>query len=104
VHAVPAAVDDTLGVEHPEMLRDVLLGGAERVGEVVDGRLAVTKTVEEADPHRLAENPEALGDPVDERRWKWVDERHVEQDSLRFYKYTTEQLLYSRYLSGSANR
>jgi len=47
------------------VLRDVLLRGAEGVGELADGGLAVAEMVEQPDPHRLADRAEAARDQLD---------------------------------------
>ena len=49
---------------NPEVLRDVLLAGAERLLELADGGVAFAQVVKELDAHRLAEHPEALGNEV----------------------------------------
>jgi hypothetical protein len=49
------------------VLGDVLLGGAERLLELTDGGVALAEAVEQFDPHRLAEDAEALGDELDQR-------------------------------------
>ena len=65
--AVLLAADDAGLGEDAEVLGDVLLRRAERVGELVDGHRPVAQRVEQADAHGLADDAEALGDQLDER-------------------------------------
>ena len=53
-------------VEHRQVL-DVLLGGARGLAQLADGAAAIAEVVEQPNPHRLADDPEALGDQLDER-------------------------------------
>jgi hypothetical protein len=64
-------------VEHAEMLGDVLLGGTERLMQLVDGRRPAAKMVEQLDAHRLTDDPEALGDHLDQRIGKGRGQRHA---------------------------
>ena len=48
------------------MLGEVLLGGAERLLQLADARLALAQPVEQLDAHRFAEHAEALCDQLDE--------------------------------------
>ena len=72
--AVLLAADDAGLGEHADVLGDVLLRGAERLGELVDGQRPVAQRVEQADAHRLADDAEALRDQLDERLRKRVRE------------------------------
>ena len=59
------AAGDHPGVgEHGQVLGDVLLAGAELLGERVDAQLAVAQQVEDAHPGRVAERAEAAGDQL----------------------------------------
>ena len=60
-----------------EVLGDVLLRGAERLGQLVDGRLAVAQPVEQPDPHRLADHAEAAGDQLGEVVRKRMGKGHL---------------------------
>ena len=81
--------DDAGLGEHADVLGDVLLRGAERLGELVDGQGPVAQRVEQADAHGLADDPEALGDELDERLRKRVGNG----DRLGHeHNYTTEEL------------
>ena len=53
-------------MEHAEVLRDVLLGRAERVGQLLDTELVVAQPVEQPNPHRLADHTEPRSDELDE--------------------------------------
>ena len=55
-------------VEDTEMLGDVLLRGAEALGQLRDARLAVAETLEDPDPHRLTDDAEAPRDQLDDGR------------------------------------
>ena len=48
------------------MLGDVLLRRADGPGQLLHSRFALTKPIEELDPRRLAQGPEALCDELDE--------------------------------------
>ena len=54
-------------MQHAEVPGDVLLRGAERLGQLADGCLAGSQPVEQLDPKRLADDAETLGDQLDER-------------------------------------
>ena len=43
------------------------MAGAERLLQLADRGVAVPEPVEQLDPHRLAENPEALRDELNQR-------------------------------------
>ena len=75
--AVPTPRHEAGGVEHAEVLGDVLLRRAERVGQFLDAGFVVAKAVEKADAHRLPHDAEPLGDLLDEWSRKWVDEGHA---------------------------
>jgi hypothetical protein len=64
-------------VEHAEVLGDVLLGCADRIGQVEDGRLARAEAVEQLDPRRLAQRAEALRDKGDQVVGKRVRDSHA---------------------------
>src|ERR1035438_2369797 len=85
VVAVLGAGDHAGGMQDAEVLGDVLLGGAERLLELSDRRLTLPQAVQELDPHRLAEHPEALGDELDQRLGKrmghGLEYCHERQDS-----------------------
>ena len=68
--AVLGAADHSRGVQDAEVLGDVLLGGVERFLQLTDGRVSLAQSVEQLDPHRLAEHPEALRDEFDQRLGK----------------------------------
>ena len=62
----------------------------ERLGQLVDGQRPVAQRVEQTNAHRFTDDPEALGDELDERLRKrvrngdWLSHEH---------NYTIEQLL-----------
>ena len=70
------ARDDPVLEQDVQVLRDVLLARAARLGELADGRLAVEEPLQEADPHRLGEHPEPARDQLDHRVREWVGECH----------------------------
>ena len=70
-----APADDAGLVEDAEVLRDVLLGRAEALGELGDGRLAVAQTLEDPDAHRLADDAEAPRDQLDDGGGKRMGKR-----------------------------
>ena len=76
-----AAEDADLG-QHLEVLGDVLLRGAEGLGQLVDARLAFAQPVEQLDPHRLTEHAEAARDQLDEVIGKGVGHLHARLSSL----------------------
>ena len=60
-----AAGDEALGPQRGEVLGDVLLGGAERLGQLPDrGLLAAAQQVEDPQPGRVGEGAEAAGDQL----------------------------------------
>lgn len=63
------------------MFRNVLLGGAEDVVQLLDGRLAVPESIEDADPSWLTDRTETLRNLLDEGLGEWVRKC---QDRLRF--------------------
>src|SRR5262245_37898517 len=65
--ALLAPAHDPASQQDPEMLRDVLLRGAGRLLKVADARLALAKDLKQLDPHRLAQHPEALSNPLHQR-------------------------------------
>ena len=65
--ALLAAAHQTAAQQHPEVLGDVLLRGAGRALELLDGRGRLAQRVEQADAHRLAEHAKALGDQLHQR-------------------------------------
>ncbi len=73
--AVLLSSDDARLRQHSDVLRDVLLAGAERVCQLVDGQGPVAQGVEEADAHGFPDDAEALRDERDERFWKRVRDR-----------------------------
>ena len=77
VVALLAAAEDAGVGEHGEVLGDVLLRGADRLGELADGGLAVAEPVEQLDPHRLADRAEAAGDQLDQVIGKRMGKRHL---------------------------
>lgn len=58
--------DDASPQEEAEMLGDVLLRGPELACQLLDRCLAGTQVVKQSDPHRLPEEPKALGDQLRE--------------------------------------
>ena len=63
--ALLAAGDEALGEESREVLGDVLLRGAERLGQLADrGLVAVAQEVENSQPGRVGEGSEAAGDQL----------------------------------------
>ena len=64
------------------MLGDVLLAGAERLGELVDGQGTLAERVEDPDAHGLADDAKALRNELDKligkgvRHWRSVDHEH----------------------------
>jgi hypothetical protein len=75
VVAVLGALDDPGLEQQAKVLRDVLLRGACRLLQLADRGLAVAQAVEQLDAHRLAHDPEALGDQVHERIGERVRDR-----------------------------
>src|SRR5690349_1884110 len=53
--------------QHAQVLGHVLLRGAGGLLQLLHGRVVLAERVEQLDPHRLAEYPEALRDQVHER-------------------------------------
>ncbi len=87
------AGDHTRGVEDAEVFGDILLGGAKRLLELTDGGVALAKAVEQLDPHRFAEDAEALGDQFDQRLGKRVGYRGREvHRHQRYHNRTVVQL------------
>lgn len=66
--ALMTAFDDAVVVEQREVARDVLLGGAEGVGECLDSHLAFEiELLDDPDAQRLAEHRETVRHTLDER-------------------------------------
>src|SRR5262245_28125886 len=63
--------------EHGEVLRDVLLAGAELLGEGRDAQLFVPEQVEDAHAQRVAEGAEAAGDQLGQVFGQRVGKRHA---------------------------
>ena len=74
--SVPSLGEDSRAGEDVQVLRDVLLPGADLIGELVDRLLAVTKLVEEPDAGRLADHAEPPRDQLDQLFGQWMRERH----------------------------
>jgi hypothetical protein len=63
--AVLAPAHQAAGEENLQVLGDVGLAAAGELDEVADGVFPGAERLEEAEPHRLAQGAEALGDEVD---------------------------------------
>src|SRR4030095_1319717 len=75
--AAPAPPHDSSPFEHAEVLGDVLFCCPDRRGELEHARLALAKPVEQLDPGRLAQHPEALRDQLDQVVGERVLNHHV---------------------------
>src|SRR6476660_3566553 len=63
--ALFAAGDEALGQQRAEVLGDVLLGGAEDIGQLADrGLLAAAQVVDDPQPGGIGESAEAAGDQL----------------------------------------
>jgi hypothetical protein len=69
------AADHAGAVEDAEVLGDVLLGGAQCLLELSDGRRSFAEAIEQLDAHRLAEHAKTLCDELDQRLGKRVRNR-----------------------------
>ena len=58
--------DDPLLAQDAEVLGDVLLRRADRVGQLLHGRLPLPEQVEQLDPRRVGEHAEAARDQLDQ--------------------------------------
>src|SRR5688572_14267629 len=83
------ASDDAGLCQHTDVLRNVLLAGAERLRQLVDGQGPVAQRVEQAEAHGLTDDPEALRDELDERLRKRVRDRSRLDHE---HNYTTTEL------------
>src|SRR6266545_228078 len=75
--AVLASADDAGLEQDLKVLRDVLLRGVQRLGQLVDRRLAITEAVEESNTHWLANHAKAARDQLSERVRNWVRQAHA---------------------------
>jgi hypothetical protein len=70
--ALLAAAEHADVGEHSQVLRHVLLRGAESIRELANRSLTVAKVIEQPDSHRLGEHPEAACDELGEVLWNRV--------------------------------